>query len=88
MTEEVPELTSDIVEGQKNERQVFEEFKAQIMEKLTNLENESKETEALATKELQLNSKVNSQSQFLLAEVNEFEKELDDLKNEMSEAQK
>jgi len=80
------------MEGEHTEaaqtRQQFEEFKKQMDSLLTEIEEESLRIEKETTIALRNNAKTQSNSQLLMAEVNDFVKELEVLKYAMSDAQK
>ncbi|EKE42195.1 hypothetical protein ENUP19_0152G0015 [Entamoeba nuttalli] len=69
-------------------RQDFDSFKERIDAQLKQLEDEALATEKETEIVLQQNAKTNSNSQFLLAEISAFGKEMEQLKQEMSDAQK
>ena len=76
------------MEGELSEtRKDFDVWKKKIDEMLTAMEQESIQIENDTEIALKSNLKFKSNSQFLLAEVNDFIKELQDLKKMLSDVQ-
>ncbi|KAL7720541.1 Uncharacterized protein QTN25_002306 [Entamoeba marina] len=68
-------------------RNKFEEFKQRINDELSTMEKETIDTEKETSVVLQLNAKTNSNAQFMLSEINDFGREMERLKQDMSDAQ-
>ena len=70
------------------ERRMFDEFRARVDAMLKAMEEETLQTEQEMENALRQGAKATSSSQILLAEVNDFGKDLSDLKLILSAAQK
>ena len=69
-------------------RKMFDEFRARVDAMLKAMEEETLQTEQEMENALRQGAKATSSSQILLAEVNDFGKDLSDLKLILSAAQK
>ncbi|KAL7712543.1 Uncharacterized protein QTN25_009867 [Entamoeba marina] len=79
--------TTQNVELSDAARNKFEEFKQRINDELSTMEKETIDTEKETSVVLQLNAKTNSNAQFMLSEINDFGREMERLKQDMSDAQ-
>ena len=70
------------------ERRMFDEFRARVDAMLKQMEEETNQTDRELEITMKQNVKATSNSQILLAEVNDFGKDLSELKKMMSDAQK
>ena len=69
-------------------RRMFDEFRAKIDAMLKTMDDETIQTEQEMENALRQSAKATSNSQILLAEVNDFGKDLSDLKKMLADAQK